>query len=113
MMASTEPWIPSRTNNSWTTCIHGGTLLGRCGARSQMAPCSLLLRLGELPNPFRSAANKRARMLSLTFGDSTARPRRILCLGAHSDDIEIGCGGTILKLAAAPPFPGVALGVFS
>ena len=24
--------------------------------------------------------------------------RRILCLGAHSDDIEIGCGGTILKL---------------
>jgi len=24
--------------------------------------------------------------------------RRILCLGAHSDDIEIGCGGTILQL---------------
>ncbi|MEA5463761.1 PIG-L deacetylase family protein [Leptothoe sp. PORK10 BA2] len=24
--------------------------------------------------------------------------RRILCLGAHSDDIEIGCGGTILKM---------------
>ena len=23
---------------------------------------------------------------------------RILCLGAHSDDIEIGCGGTVLKL---------------
>jgi LmbE family N-acetylglucosaminyl deacetylase len=27
--------------------------------------------------------------------------RKILCLGAHSDDIEIGCGGTILKLAEA------------
>ena len=25
--------------------------------------------------------------------------RRILCLGAHSDDIEIGAGGTLLKLA--------------
>ena len=25
--------------------------------------------------------------------------RRILCLGAHSDDIEIGIGGTLLKLA--------------
>jgi LmbE family N-acetylglucosaminyl deacetylase len=25
--------------------------------------------------------------------------RRILCLGAHSDDIEIGAGGTMLKLA--------------
>lgn len=26
-------------------------------------------------------------------------PRKVLCLGAHSDDIEIGCGGTILRLA--------------
>jgi LmbE family N-acetylglucosaminyl deacetylase len=26
-------------------------------------------------------------------------PKRILALGAHSDDIEIGCGGTILRLA--------------
>jgi LmbE family N-acetylglucosaminyl deacetylase len=25
-------------------------------------------------------------------------PLRLLCLGAHSDDIEIGCGGSILKL---------------
>jgi len=37
-------------------------------------------------------------MLNLEF----ARPRdsvfRILCLGAHSDDIEIGCGGTILRV---------------
>ena len=27
----------------------------------------------------------------------------VLCLGAHSDDIEIGCGGTVLKLVAANP----------
>jgi LmbE family N-acetylglucosaminyl deacetylase len=27
-----------------------------------------------------------------------ASPLRILCLGAHSDDIEIGCGGTLLRL---------------
>jgi LmbE family N-acetylglucosaminyl deacetylase len=26
------------------------------------------------------------------------RVNRVLCLGAHSDDIEIGCGGTLLKL---------------
>jgi LmbE family N-acetylglucosaminyl deacetylase len=25
-------------------------------------------------------------------------PLRVLCLGAHSDDIEIGCGATILRL---------------
>lgn len=29
------------------------------------------------------------------------RVRTVLCLGAHSDDIEIGCGGTILSLLAA------------
>lgn len=28
---------------------------------------------------------------------------RILCLGAHSDDIEIGCGGAILKLIETYP----------
>jgi len=33
--------------------------------------------------------------LDLTAGDS---PLDVLCLGAHSDDIEIGCGGTILQL---------------
>ncbi len=26
-------------------------------------------------------------------------PRRVLALGAHCDDIEIGCGGTLLRLA--------------
>jgi LmbE family N-acetylglucosaminyl deacetylase len=29
--------------------------------------------------------------------------KTVLCLGAHSDDIEIGCGGTILKLARERP----------
>jgi LmbE family N-acetylglucosaminyl deacetylase len=31
---------------------------------------------------------------------TSAGPLRILCLGAHADDIEIGCGGLILDLAA-------------
>ena len=26
-----------------------------------------------------------------------SRVKRVLCLGAHSDDIEIGCGGTVLR----------------
>jgi LmbE family N-acetylglucosaminyl deacetylase len=30
-------------------------------------------------------------------------PLRLLCLGAHADDIEIGCGGTLLELLAARP----------
>jgi LmbE family N-acetylglucosaminyl deacetylase len=29
---------------------------------------------------------------------SQESPLRVLCLGAHSDDLEIGCGGTILQL---------------
>src|SRR5213594_114770 len=32
-----------------------------------------------------------------------AGPKRILALGAHPDDIEIGCGGTILRLACEHP----------
>jgi LmbE family N-acetylglucosaminyl deacetylase len=27
-------------------------------------------------------------------------PRRVLLLGAHADDIEIGCGGTVLRLVS-------------
>ena len=39
------------------------------------------------------------RMLDVQLGQSTD-VLRVLCLGAHSDDIEIGCGGTILRLLA-------------
>jgi LmbE family N-acetylglucosaminyl deacetylase len=34
------------------------------------------------------------------------RPFRVLCLGAHCDDIEIGCGGAVLRLVET--FPEVA-----
>jgi LmbE family N-acetylglucosaminyl deacetylase len=37
----------------------------------------------------------------------------LLCLGAHSDDIEIGSGGTILRLAAEVPDLAVRWIVFS
>lgn len=39
-------------------------------------------------------------MLDLTFFFEENRNQglNILCLGAHCDDIEIGCGGTLLKL---------------
>lgn len=39
-------------------------------------------------------------MLFLTPVPKPGQPIRILCLGAHADDIEIGCGGTVLKLLA-------------
>ena len=39
--------------------------------------------------------------------------KRLLFLGAHSDDIEIGCGATILKLRKAQPALEVLWVVFS
>ena len=42
-------------------------------------------------------------MMKLQFNLSSKRPLEILCLGCHSDDIEIGCGGTILRLATEYP----------
>jgi LmbE family N-acetylglucosaminyl deacetylase len=41
------------------------------------------------------------------------RPKRILALGAHPDDIEIGCGGTILRLVAEHSSLEVSWVVFS
>jgi LmbE family N-acetylglucosaminyl deacetylase len=37
-------------------------------------------------------------MLELKLRGHLKKPLRVLCLGAHSDDIEIGCGGLILSL---------------
>ena len=37
-------------------------------------------------------------MITLNLNGRTRGPLTVLCLGAHADDIEIGCGGTLLKL---------------
>jgi len=42
-------------------------------------------------------------MMRLSLEGLAAGASRILCLGCHSDDIEIGCGGTVLKLAEEYP----------
>jgi LmbE family N-acetylglucosaminyl deacetylase len=42
-------------------------------------------------------------MHSLTLTDHSASALEVLCLGAHSDDIEIGCGGTVLRLTQQYP----------
>src|SRR5262245_53231755 len=51
-------------------------------------------------------------MLLATLGES-ARPLKVLCLGAHSDDIEIGCGGLILSLIKSGRPIDVTWAVFS
>jgi LmbE family N-acetylglucosaminyl deacetylase len=52
-------------------------------------------------------------MLRLQLDGSAKGPLQILCLGCHSDDIEIGCGGAILRLAAEHPSAEFCWVVFS
>jgi LmbE family N-acetylglucosaminyl deacetylase len=42
-------------------------------------------------------------MISFNLGRAAGARLHVLCLGCHSDDIEIGCGGTILRLAIERP----------
>jgi LmbE family N-acetylglucosaminyl deacetylase len=42
-------------------------------------------------------------MIHLRLDGGVNEKLKILCLGCHSDDIEIGCGGTILRLAGEHP----------
>jgi len=42
-------------------------------------------------------------MKALRLSGAEAPVQRLLAIGAHSDDIEIGCGGTILALTRAVP----------
>ena len=52
-------------------------------------------------------------MLTLSLRHARPTVSHVLCLGAHADDIEIGCGGTILTLLAAEPPLTVTWVVFS
>lgn len=52
-------------------------------------------------------------MLKYLFKKSPNDKLIILCLGAHCDDIEIGCGGTILRLIKEYPQLAISWIVFS
>jgi LmbE family N-acetylglucosaminyl deacetylase len=59
------------------------------------------LESGPGLEPFRDDIGQR--MINLKLEERSAGALQILCLGSHSDDIEIGCGGTILRLAEQYP----------
>jgi len=52
-------------------------------------------------------------MQQIQFGFSKNQPVSILALGAHCDDIEIGCGGTILRMREEYPQLSVHWVVFT
>ena len=45
------------------------------------------------------ASSRRRLMLSFDLLGATPGIRRVLAIGCHADDIEIGCGGTVLTVA--------------
>ena len=53
------------------------------------------------------------RMFNLGFDHFTAPIRHVLCLGAHCDDLEIGCGGTVLRLVEGRTPPAFTWVIFS
>lgn len=52
-------------------------------------------------------------MFPLALGPPPRGGYELLCLGAHADDIEIGCGGTVLRLLAELPVARVTWVVLS
>jgi len=52
-------------------------------------------------------------MIALDLPRGGKSPLNVLCLGAHADDIEIGCGGTMLRLLSERPDVHVTWVVFS
>lgn len=52
-------------------------------------------------------------MIHLKLDAAKKQALQILCLGCHSDDIEIGCGGSILRLAEQYPECNFHWAVFS
>jgi LmbE family N-acetylglucosaminyl deacetylase len=51
-------------------------------------------------------------MRPLSLDLAADAPGTVLCLGAHCDDIEIGCGGTLLRLRRARPDAEIHWAIF-
>src|SRR6266849_2766675 len=106
-------WTPSRTNNSWTICTREAMRRGLSGnpVLHKLPPRTRMLRMflsQALPASYRAAV-----MVEVRLGSGGQPLRRILCLGSHCDDIEIGCGGTILRLLREHPGAVIHWNVFS
>ena len=77
--------MPSPPQNSTFIVANGTARRWRCSRRKTVIGAVVASRL----------------VLEVSW--RSPRPLSILCIGAHSDDIEIGCGGTILRLLVERP----------
>ena len=62
---------------------------------------------------YRGYFRKNELMLGLELGKIDKNPKEFLFIGAHCDDIEIGCGGAVLRLAKQYPEANFRWIVFS
>src|SRR5205807_4719722 len=96
---------PDRRGQSDRVSVQG--LLGADGHPEGQADPRDAARVGRaaLGEPARPrAAGRDADRLMLTASlDLEHGPARVLAIGCHADDIEIGCGGTLLALAERRP----------
>src|SRR4051812_22995056 len=81
------------------TC--GRTRASRAASSPWNAPCR------------RNCLSARVVVVRLTLPGERSTGLKVLCLGCHSDDIEIGCGGTLLRLGAEHPQSELHWVVFS
>src|SRR5579884_2772794 len=91
MRASGPVWTRLKRSKAWKISIRAVEHRGRCGRTARWLP----------------------HMLNLLPAKAADSEYRILCLGAHSDDIEIGCGGTMLRLLKTYSNVNVTWVVFS
>jgi len=52
-------------------------------------------------------------MMKISWNNDRRRQLTVLCFGAHSDDIEIGCGATLLQLSRSDAKPRFCWAVLS
>src|SRR5439155_23320561 len=91
-------WTPSKTVNSSRISTPAATRHGKCGT-TVTAPL-LRATLGRTRNgAIVLTPDHPMHPLHLRVAKNTRL--NIVCLGSHSDDIEIGCGGLLLRLIGA------------
>ena len=96
------PWVVWNKRRRRHRCH--GRHAGATACRSERSPMRSVRESIELTTPCVARGRNRAiRVTHVMFTPNLKNLRRVLCLGCHADDIEIGCGGSVLRLLDEHP----------